>query len=211
MVFTLKTHPAGSESTPRPPGLLRRWRFWAALAVGVALVAGWSVADYALSTSHDNATAVAELDKVNRELSDQLDSVTHERNVLQANKIGVEDAAKRREEAAKQREDAAARHEAAVKGREDTVKQREDAATQQEKVVAQNTITEGNWAVGIDVQPGTYRTKEAVTDHCYWAILSDANGRDIIANDIVAGGRPTVTLKGGQFFTSNRCGDWIKV
>lgn len=45
----------------------------------------------------------------------------------------------------------------------------------------------------------------------YWEIDSDANGDHIVANDIVTGGRPTVTLKNGQFFKTARCGDWIKV
>jgi hypothetical protein len=116
---------------------------------------------------------------------------------------------RRREDAAKKREDDLAQREAAAKKREDDVKAREDAVAQQEKVQARNTITEGDWAVGLDIQPGTYRTKEAVSD-CYWVIHSDGNGRDIIANHIVTGGRPTVTLKNGQFFTSHRCGDWIK-
>jgi hypothetical protein len=211
MESTVTSQPTGSDSTGRSPGLLRRRRFWTLVAVAVALVAGWSVAGFALNASHDNAATAAELQTTNAGLNDQLESVNHERNTLQANKIAVEQAAKSREDAAKVKEDAATRHESAVKGREDAVKQREDAVTAQEKVVAQNTIAEGDWAVGVDVQPGTYRTKENVTGDCYWAIFSDANGRDIIANDIVSGGRPTVTLKGGQFFTSNRCGDWVKV
>jgi hypothetical protein len=116
-----------------------------------------------------------------------------------------------REDAAKQREDRVQAGEGAVKQREDTVKQREEAATQAEKVQAQNTIREGNWAVGVDIQPGTYRAKDAVSGTCYWEINSDANGKNIVANDIVTGGRPTVTLSGGQYFTTKRCGEWAKV
>lgn len=48
---------------------------------------------------------------------------------------------------------------------EAAVKSREDAA--------KNTIAEGDWAVGVDIQPGTYRTKEPVSDDCYWASFSD--------------------------------------
>lgn len=130
--------------------------------------------------------------------------MTGERDSLEANRKAVQDAAKKREDAAKKREDE-------VKKREDTVKQREDAVTQQEQIQAQNTIAEGTWAVGVDIQPGTYRTKEAVSGTCYWEINSDPNGSDIVENDIVSGGRPTVTLKGGQFFKTSRCGEWIRV
>jgi len=74
-----------------------------------------------------------------------------------------------------------------------------------------SSITEGVWEVGSDIKPGRYRTEEAVTD-CYWAITrGGSNGDDIIANDNVSGGRPSVTLKRGQEFKSSRCGDWSPV
>lgn len=73
------------------------------------------------------------------------------------------------------------------------------------------SISEGVWEVGSDVKPGRYRTDEAVTD-CYWAITrGGSNGEDIVANDNVSGGRPSVTLKRGQEFKSSRCGDWSLV
>jgi hypothetical protein len=59
--------------------------------------------------------------------------------------------------------------------------------------------------------PQTYRAKDPVSGTCYWEINSDANGKNIVANDIVTGGRPTVTLSSGQYFTTKRCGDWAKV
>lgn len=77
---------------------------------------------------------------------------------------------------------------------------------------AKPTIEEGVWTVGVDVPPGTYRVTAPVDDGCYWAITkSGSNGENIIANDIVSGGRPTVTLKKGQDFESARCGTWEKV
>ncbi len=71
-----------------------------------------------------------------------------------------------------------------------------------------NTISGGTWAVGSDVRPGTYRAKKPVAASCYWEITSDANGNDIVANDIPGGGRPTVTLSEGQYFSTNGCGEW---
>ena len=49
---------------------------------------------------------------------------------------------------------------------------------------------------------------EPVVD-CYWSITrTGSNGDNIIANDIVAGGLPQVTLSRGQDFTTQGCGTW---
>jgi len=107
--------------------------------------------------------------------------------------------------AARQQEQAAQ-----LKSREAAVAAREAAVTATEQQVKASTITEGTWTVGVDIAPGTYRTTDAVSD-CYWAIYrSGTNADSIIANDIVTGGRPTVTLKEGQDFRTERCGSWLK-
>lgn len=64
--------------------------------------------------------------------------------------------------------------------------------------------------IGEDAPAGTYRAAEAVDGNCYWMKSKDAEGADIIDNGIPAGGRPQVTLKDGQWFTSQGCPDWIK-
>jgi len=74
------------------------------------------------------------------------------------------------------------------------------------------TVEDGVWTVGVDIPAGRYRTTAAVPADCYWSITkTGSNGTDIIANDIPGGGRPTVTVKAGQDFTSARCGTWTKV
>ena len=80
-------------------------------------------------------------------------------------------------------------------------------------VVAKPTIEEGQWEVGVDVPAGTYKLTVAVTADagCYWSITQHATPDNIINNDIVTGGRPTVILKRGQDFTTNSCGTWTKV
>lgn len=71
-----------------------------------------------------------------------------------------------------------------------------------------SSMGEGVYEVGTDIKPGRYRTNDAVSN-CYWEITkSGSNGQDIIANDNVSGGRPSVTIKRGQEFKSNRCGEW---
>lgn len=109
------------------------------------------------------------------------------------------------------REAAAAEAQEKVKAAEAAVKKREEAVSGAEVQQAANTITEGTWTVGVDLEPGTYRTKEAVGSSCYWAIYtSGTNGDDIQQNDIPGGGRPTVTLVEGQDFNTTRCGAWQK-
>ncbi|WP_258802371.1 hypothetical protein [Pseudarthrobacter sp. NS4] len=101
--------------------------------------------------------------------------------------------------------------DAAVKTAEAAVKAREEAVTGAEKTKAANTVGDGTWTVGSDIEPGTYRAAAAVGSTCYWGIYrSGSNGGDIIENDIPGGGRPVVTLSAGQDFNSTRCGKWEK-
>jgi hypothetical protein len=88
---------------------------------------------------------------------------------------------------------------------------REQAVTETENRIAANSVPSGTWTVGVDIEPGTYRTAEPVGADCYWEITtSGTNGSDIIENDIPGGGIPTVTLSAGQDFTHNRCGTFVK-
>lgn len=198
--------PGDDRGRRRLPRALRRPRTWAAFVLTVALVSGWSLALSYHHSSDVNHQASEKSRAAVSDLSGRLETMTQQRDTYKAR----DDQIQTREDALKQREARIQAGEGAVKQREDAVKLREDAATQTEKVQAQNTIHEGNWAVGVDIQPGTYRTKDAVSGDCYWEIDSDANGKNIVANDIVSGGRPTVTLSNGQYFTTKRCGDWAK-
>ncbi|WP_255769466.1 hypothetical protein [Pseudarthrobacter sulfonivorans] len=109
------------------------------------------------------------------------------------------------------RETEVGKADAAVKSAEAAVKAREEAVTGAEKAKAANTVSDGTWTVGADIEPGTYRAAAAVGSTCYWGIYrSGSNGSDIIENDIPGGGRPVVTLSPGQDFNSTRCGKWEK-
>ncbi|WP_146146154.1 hypothetical protein [Geodermatophilus tzadiensis] len=105
----------------------------------------------------------------------------------------------------------ASQYVADVAEREAAVAAREQAVTALEQQIVATSITEGMWTVGRDIEPGTYRTAAAVSDDCYWGIYrSGSNGDDIIENDIVSGGFPTVTLREGQDFENNGCGTFVK-
>lgn len=101
--------------------------------------------------------------------------------------------------------------ESGLDEREQDVADRETAVSKTERKVEDSRIDEGVWTVGTDVAAGNYRTTEAVSGDCYWAIYrSGTNQDDIVQNDIVTGGRPSVTVRDGQDFETNRCGTWDK-
>jgi hypothetical protein len=73
-------------------------------------------------------------------------------------------------------------------------------------------VGDGVWLVGTDIPPGTYRIAQTLPSGstCYWSV--GAPGAQLPdKNDIVTGGRATVTLVKGKEFKSQDCGDWLKV
>ncbi|MEV5987010.1 hypothetical protein AB0L85_18620 [Streptomyces sp. NPDC052051] len=72
---------------------------------------------------------------------------------------------------------------------------------------------EGEYVVGEDIKPGTYKTAGPEGGFgCYWERAKDASGEfgSIIANNNLQGpGR--VTLNNGEYFKTNRCQEWKKV
>lgn len=96
--------------------------------------------------------------------------------------------------------------------REKALGERETAVSGAEAQVAANTIAPGRWTVGVDIEPGAYRVKDAVTStRCYWAITrTGSNGDDILSNDYATQGNLAVTLSAGQDFESSDCGSWVK-
>lgn len=70
------------------------------------------------------------------------------------------------------------------------------------------SIKDGISLVGVDIQPGTYRSDKA---DCYWARLSGTGGgfEDIIAN---SNGATVVTIDSSDnAFESRRCAPWTQV
>ncbi|TXK36315.1 hypothetical protein FR742_40245 [Nonomuraea sp. C10] len=71
---------------------------------------------------------------------------------------------------------------------------------------------DGQYLVGEDIKPGTYKTSGTDSFTCYWARLKDASGEfgAIIANGNVSG-QTRVTLKKGEYFETKGCQDWKRV
>ena len=76
---------------------------------------------------------------------------------------------------------------------------REEAVTGAEKTKAANTVGDGTWTVGTDIEPGTYRAAADVGSSCYWGIYATgSNGSNIIDNDLPGGGRPSLPSPAGR-------------
>lgn len=67
---------------------------------------------------------------------------------------------------------------------------------------------DGTYVVGVDIQPGTYRTEAG--DRCYWARLSGLGGNleDIIANDLPTGPTLVEISASDAAFETQGCGTW---
>jgi hypothetical protein len=88
-----------------------------------------------------------------------------------------------------QREAEFGQRSAALDRRQAELDQREAALKPQEEAAKRNTVGDGVWVVGQDIDPGTYRPKEPVGGDCYWGITkTGSNGSDIIQNGIPGGG-----------------------
>ncbi|MBQ0847088.1 hypothetical protein J8N05_02475 [Streptomyces sp. BH-SS-21] len=72
---------------------------------------------------------------------------------------------------------------------------------------------DGDFQVGTDVQPGTYRTTGNADGLCYWERSKDASGEmdSILANDNVSGASYVTILKTDKLFKSSGCKDWEAV
>lgn len=82
------------------------------------------------------------------------------------------------------------------------------------RVVPKATMeTDGMYRVGIDIEPGTYRSggSSGETTDCYWARLRSLNAADLI--DAGTGASPQLVLieAGDRAFHTHGCQPWQKV
>lgn len=188
------------------PWWRQAWVVAAVVGVAVGLVGGAGIVLAANdpTRSEEYAALSEQLDRAKTDKGNAQDATREVQGRLSDANDKIA-AYKKAESDLREREQAATDREAAVSARE-------QAVTATEQRIIDTTILEGTWTVGRDIEPGTYATREAVSSgNCYWAIyVSGTNGGNIVENDIVTGGVPTVTLSQGQDFTSNRCGSWVK-
>jgi hypothetical protein len=189
---------SGVPDAPAPPEQRPRWIApVSTLAIGL-LVGGGIAAGIVVATT--DPTRSPEYQALQEDLSAAEDDVARMADE-------VTEASGRARTA---QSEAAERH-ALLDEQERQLTEREAAVAAVEQRIASTSIGQGTWTVGRDIEPGTYRTMQAVTGDCYWGIYtSGTNGDDIIENDIVTGGFPTVTLSVGQDFENNRCGTFVR-
>ncbi|MEU3840928.1 hypothetical protein AB0E88_12955 [Streptomyces sp. NPDC028635] len=72
---------------------------------------------------------------------------------------------------------------------------------------------DGEFRVGSDIKPGTYRTSGNSDGTCYWERAKDASGETdaILANDNVTGTSYVTVKPGDKLFKSTGCHDWEAV
>jgi hypothetical protein len=80
------------------------------------------------------------------------------------------------------------------------------------ETATETTMEEGTYEIGVDAKSGRYKTRVPEdSSGCYWERAKDDSGDfdSIIANaDLNAGALASVTLKSGDFFSSDDCGTW---
>lgn len=80
--------------------------------------------------------------------------------------------------------------------------------TKSESTGPKTSFSDGIYQVGVDIQPGVYKT-EGVGDSCYYARLSSLAGPDnIIDSNIVNGPATVEILTTDKGFRSSSCGTW---
>jgi hypothetical protein len=209
MTTTTEQHPIGdpepgaieasAETAPKPS---RRWKRWAVpvgtLVVGLIIGVVAGSGDPTKSEQYQAQTQ-------------KLESAESQLSSTKAELTTAEQDARDAQSAAREAETKAAERNTELDSREAALVAREQAVTAAENTIKANSIGEGTWTVGVDIEPGTYRTSAAIAGDCYWAIYrSGSNGSDIIDNDIPTGGFPTVTLSEGQDFKNRDCGIFVK-
>lgn len=193
--------------TPRPARRKSGHRWAIAAAVVAALLLGLGLGS-TIGPSSD------EYDGVQAELAtsqNDLGTVRQNLGVVQDQVEEAQDSASAASSSASAAVASADARQSELEAQEAAVAARETAVAVVEQTIEDNSIEQGTWTVGVDMAPGTYRTAEAVTSgDCYWAItVTGSNGSDIVENDIVSGGFPTVTVSEGQTFENNRCGTFV--
>ncbi|KUO18950.1 hypothetical protein [Streptomyces dysideae] len=96
-------------------------------------------------------------------------------------------------------------------GGEQKGEQKKDAAEVTEKKAAFEG--DGDFQVGTDIKPGTYRTTGNSDGLCYWERAKDSSGEldSLLANDNVTGTSYVTVKATDKIFSSSGCGDWEAV
>jgi len=194
---------APADAVEKPGGKKKRWGLILSSVLVVGALAGGVFWGISIVDPKESEEYLA--------LSESHSAVATELDTLKADYDELENGIAGREDAVEERGAALDEQASNLDTRDQELQEREKAVGKIEAEQLENSVESGVWTVGSDIKAGTYRTKESVGSDCYWAVLqTGTNGSDIIDNGIPGGGRPTVTVKKGQDFESQRCGTWVK-
>jgi TolA-binding protein len=158
-------------------------------------------AEAAIFEEHDRADAAEDLarEELEAELDERVAQLEEEADQQLAERLAELD--EREEELDRRAEELAAQQA-----------EMEDDLARLERV-QQSEFGNGTWEVGVDIEPGRYRTDPG--DRCYWARLRDRSGggsQSIIANNNPRGEQEIVHIAASDaYFESSRCGRWTPV
>lgn len=96
---------------------------------------------------------------------------------------------------------------AKVKAQAAKVAAREAKVSAAEETIKQNSFGDGVWHVGVDFDPGIYRS---TSGDCYWEKLSEPGGGFDAIIDNGSGPNQTVTID-SEWFSASYCGKWQKI
>jgi uncharacterized membrane-anchored protein YhcB (DUF1043 family) len=213
LLVTEQQQPDGStsaETSPKPKK--RAWyrRTWvvAVATLVVGFVIGVSASDPTTSPEYqDVAAELAQTEEQLETAEESLAATEEELEALAGDLPAREEQLEVAEADLAEREEKLDKLAATVEKRAKQVTRREKAVGLVEKEIANNTIPgDGVFEVGADMKPGMYKTPGSAD--CYYAVLADANGNNIISNNITSG-PATVTVSAGQFLEVTRCADWV--
>lgn len=94
-----------------------------------------------------------------------------------------------------------------MEGTRDNLQAQIESLTGRVDNAKRTSASDGVWQVGKDIDAGTYRANNSVTDRCYWEV---SVGDDIVQNDMPGGGYPQVTVSDGQQLKLQNCGTFTK-
>ncbi|MFJ8083729.1 hypothetical protein ACIQ6Y_24360 [Streptomyces sp. NPDC096205] len=88
-----------------------------------------------------------------------------------------------------------------------------DKDTEKDPEKAASIGGSGDYQVGSDIKPGTYRSTGNTDGMCYWERAKDASGEldSLLANDNVTGTSYVTVKATDKLFTSSDCADWETV
>jgi hypothetical protein len=219
------TDPGPPPAPPEPPAPPRRPTMkWILLGVGVLVVlivigsvagAGRSATSKAnkerdllqstlTSTQASLEQANADLSAAKTHLTDakvEVSDAQHEMRVAQQKAKNAET------KAFKDAQAKLATQQAAVNSQAAAARQQQAAVDAARGELNATSISDGVYAIGTDVQPGTYHTSGG--SNCYYAILNSTDTSDIATNDLGDGPR-VATLPAGKYFDTSGCSDWVK-